>query len=223
MTSQQQWWLRFPRLRCKMAWGTAEPGAWWRCAPPVHTEMEIHKVFGSSLCSKQHKNKVCTFFLPFSSPFYFLVVLHLPKKKKSHRYVPVEAATAPIKTEGIPRMDTRTAAPKQHIWAFTGEAEDRILWWKHWNERLPKPWGNKVGEMHDEDYEKELKKKNKTTVCTSGSFEFRSINNIPLTIIKNSSIHLPAFSLFRVPSQGFWNTSLKAVSAMLTDTGLVSM
>lgn len=30
-------------------------------------------------------------------------------------YLPVETATAPIKTGGIARMETRTAAPKQHI------------------------------------------------------------------------------------------------------------
>lgn len=51
--------------------------------------------------------------------------------QKYQAYLPVEAATAPIKTEGIPRIDTITAAPKQQIWAFAGEDEDRILWWKH--------------------------------------------------------------------------------------------
>jgi len=44
--------------------------------------------------------------------------------------VPVDAATAPIRQDGIPRIMTRGAAVKQAILAVVEEAADRVLWWK---------------------------------------------------------------------------------------------
>lgn len=44
--------------------------------------------------------------------------------------VPVDAATAPIKTEGIPSMKMRGAAIKQMILAVSDEEADSVLWWK---------------------------------------------------------------------------------------------
>ena len=41
---------------------------------------------------------------------------------------PVDAATAPISTDGMPRMRTNTAAAKHAICALAAEAEDRVLW-----------------------------------------------------------------------------------------------
>ena len=42
--------------------------------------------------------------------------------------VPVDAATAPIRTDGIPNTRRRGAAMKQVILAVNAEEADRILW-----------------------------------------------------------------------------------------------
>lgn len=44
--------------------------------------------------------------------------------------VPVDAATAPINTEGIPRMKMMGAAMKHVILAVADEEADKVLWWK---------------------------------------------------------------------------------------------
>lgn len=48
---------------------------------------------------------------------------------KKHK--PVDTATAPIKTDGMPRIRIITAAAKHVICALAAVAEDRVLWWKH--------------------------------------------------------------------------------------------
>ncbi len=44
--------------------------------------------------------------------------------------LPVDAATAPINTDGTPSMKMRGAAIKQVILAVVDEEADRVLWWK---------------------------------------------------------------------------------------------
>lgn len=43
---------------------------------------------------------------------------------------PVDAAAAPIKTDGSPSMIKSGAAIKQVILAVVEEEADRVLWWK---------------------------------------------------------------------------------------------
>lgn len=88
---------------------------------------------------------------------------------------------------------------------------------------------SKTTETLQEQYQEDvMKNKNSwktiVRVCTSCSFGLGVCvrSNIQLTIIRNSSIHFQTSSLFSVPSHGSWKVLLKAVSAMLTDTGLVS-
>lgn len=54
---------------------------------------------------------------------------------KKHK--PVDTATAPIKTDGMPRIRIITAAAKHVICALAAVAADRVLWWKHWKPNAP--------------------------------------------------------------------------------------
>lgn len=43
---------------------------------------------------------------------------------------PVEAATAPMRTGGIPSMAMTMAAAQQVNWSVCDEEADSVLWWK---------------------------------------------------------------------------------------------
>lgn len=53
-------------------------------------------------------------------------------------FVPVDAAAAPINTDGIPSTKISGAAIKQVILAVFDDEADKVLWWKSWYPRLPK-------------------------------------------------------------------------------------
>ena len=52
--------------------------------------------------------------------------------------LPVEAATAPTSTGGIPTMTMKMAAMKQMSRASLEEETDSVLWWKDWKPILPR-------------------------------------------------------------------------------------
>lgn len=120
-------------------------------------------------------------------------------------FPPVEAATAPTRTGGIPSMAIIQAAAKHVNWAVLDEEADSVLWWKHWNDRLPRPWGKEVKESN-----RNCKESNPAMLTVSAN----------ITSIKKSSIHLQTMSFSREPSHGSWKVWLKAVWTMFRDEEL---
>lgn len=72
----------------------------------------------SSLTPKHTLINGNSFFLFFNSVKFNSVV------------VPVDAAAAPINTDGIPSMKIMGAAMKHVILAVADEEAERVLWWK---------------------------------------------------------------------------------------------
>lgn len=64
-------------------------------------------------------------------------------KPTSVSFLPVDAAAAPIRMEGIPHRGKITAAAKHVILAVVTEEADKVLWWKHWFARFPSAFNMK--------------------------------------------------------------------------------
>lgn len=86
-----------------------------------------------------------------ASPWWWWnLLLTLPGWKAS--LSPVDETAASSKTGGIPKRRETKAAAKQVSWAVAEEVEAKVLWWKPWNDALPRALKKKKRENYWEKH-----------------------------------------------------------------------